>query len=352
MTARRRHLLRSIALFAVVLVGLLGLLAWQDARIASTTSREHLDAVVGAQRLVETQEARDLATRAQLIAGNQAVVGYVTQALGGALPGTTVDSTSIVDLLEERRDQLGLAVAAVLDSGGRLVATTERFSADRDFSQEPLFVDASKAQTLRDGLWIDGSRLLHIAILPLASYGSGDAYLLVGTPVGQPFAQTIAKVGAADVALVAATPEGRVVVASTLDPHQQAALSAAMPAGDATDARRLRVDIDGTPVDAMVAPLMRSSKAQLVALVTSPRSVGSFIALHLPLVLGGLLTLLLVATASSLVWTRVLGPLEQLGAVMARAADQNDLRLTVPERGIGSVSRLAATCNRLLARLA
>ena len=32
---------------------------------------------------------------------------------------------------------------------------------------------------MRTGLWRDGERLLHVAMLPLARYNAGDAYLLV-----------------------------------------------------------------------------------------------------------------------------------------------------------------------------
>lgn len=351
MAAQSRYLLASVAVVAVTALVAVGLLVWQDGRLAAATAGSHLDTVDAAQQLVESQDARDLSTRAELIAGNQAVIGYVTQALGSALPGTTIDRGSIVDLLEERRDQLGLAVAAVLDSTGKLVASTDRTARVTDFSNDPLFVAASKAQALRTGLLLDGPRLLHIAILPLAAYGSGDAYLLIGIPVGDPYARTIARISDTDVALVATTPKGRVVVASTLPANDHAAVLASLPAKIGADVQRVRLNVDGTTMAGSMSTLLGSGQAQLVGLVAAGRDVSAFTALRLPMAIGCALALLLVALATWLFWSRVLGPLAQLGGVMERAADQGDFRLTAPERGLEAVKRLAAAFNRLLAQL-
>lgn len=351
MADARRYLVRSVAGLLAALMIFAGLLAWQDARLAAASADKHLDTIRLAQRLVESQEARDLAVRAQLIAGNQAVVGYVTQALGGALPGTDIDRSSIIDLLEERRDQLGLAVAAVLDSQGNLVATTERFSATREFGKQPLFLEARAAQALRSGLWVDGSRLLHIAILPLASYGSGDAYLVVGTPIGQQFAKTIAEIGATDVALLASTPEGRVVVAGTLDPDQVTVLQAALPATSGSKEERLRIDLDGHRRSASVAPLFGSSAVRLVALVSPSRDAASFSAVRLPMLLGGTMAWLSLVMGLWLLWSRLLEPAAVLAKVMERAADTGDTHLSVPPRGVQAIARLATAFNGLLARL-
>jgi hypothetical protein len=127
-----------------------GLWRWQQSRLGVTFSDAHFAASHGAQKLVEGQRADFLANRAELLVGNQAFVGYMQLALGGALPGMAVDTSSIVDQLEERRDQFGLTVAAVLDSQGQLVVGTERFSSGRDLGAEPLFVHARDSAVLRD----------------------------------------------------------------------------------------------------------------------------------------------------------------------------------------------------------
>ena len=61
--------------------------------------------------------------------------------MGGILPGTVADNASIVDLLEERRAQLGLTIAAVINGQGQLIASRDGISEKMDFTREPLFTD-------------------------------------------------------------------------------------------------------------------------------------------------------------------------------------------------------------------
>ena len=124
----------------VLVVVTLALLRMHDERLEDALSQRHLVAIREAQRLVEAQSVRELSLRAELIASNQAVTAYVVQALDAVLPGMEVDAASVADLLEERRQQLGLAMAAVLDADGTLVATTESLSLD--FAALPSFAAA------------------------------------------------------------------------------------------------------------------------------------------------------------------------------------------------------------------
>src|SRR3989339_1095671 len=141
--------MRAAVVLAATAVVSAGLVAWQIARDARGVAHRTLTTLQLTQALVEAQQDSDLTTRGELIAGNQAVVGYMTQALGSALPGVEVDHSSIVDLLEERRTQLGLDVAAALGADGKLLATTDRHPETHDFASDPVFAAASKAQSPR-----------------------------------------------------------------------------------------------------------------------------------------------------------------------------------------------------------
>lgn len=346
---RKFHLAVSLGVFALAALGLFGLLYWQDARLSASVASDRLDTVQQVQRLVAEQQRDDLTTRAQLIAGNQAVTSYVAQALGGSLPGMEIDRVSIVDLLEERRDQLGLTLAAVLDLQGHLVATTERFSADREFGDEPLFVAARDSGMVQSGLWVDRTRLLLIAIQPLADYGFSEAFLLVAVPVNQAQAETIAGIGNTGIALVADTADGPLIAGSTLVPAQQPDLLAALPAGAAESERRLDARLDGSRYRMSVSPLFGSTTARMVALVGARADASSFVALRLPVAIAGILVLLGIAFASHWLWTRVLAPANGLADMIERAAGTGDRFLTAPEAGAAPIRRLAAAFNRLAA---
>src|SRR3546814_1440324 len=88
---RHAYMARAGAVLLLVLVVVAGLLWWQAQRIADRVVARQLDTSLAAQKLVEQQHRSDIGTRAELIAGKQAFVGYVTQATGGALTGMEVD---------------------------------------------------------------------------------------------------------------------------------------------------------------------------------------------------------------------------------------------------------------------
>ena len=91
MSASRRYVAMSLAAFFIALSVFAGLLYWQDARVTAASARSHLDTVQLTQRLVEAQDSRDLGARAELIADNQAVTGYISAALGTPLPVMAAD---------------------------------------------------------------------------------------------------------------------------------------------------------------------------------------------------------------------------------------------------------------------
>lgn len=346
--SRRHAVAAALAVLAVVTV-LAGLMLWQQARLASALGADRLQTGQTAQRVIEAQYRERLQTRVELIAGNQAFVGYVAQALGGALPGVPIDTRSIVDLLQERRQQLGLTVAAVLDSQGTLVAATERFSEDRELGAEPLFVQARDNRAIASGVWLDGERLLHVAILPLDPDGSSDGFLLVGVPLDHAIARAVADVGGTDVALLAVTREGVRVMASTLDAVAESALSQALPRGNAAlPAGPLQ--LRGSGQSASVASLLGGEVGQLVTLVSPTRGVVASPWLLLPVLLAGALAVLLVLACALLWWRRVAEPGAVLAGLLDRAA-AGDYHLKADDGGEGVMARVAASFNKLMTHL-
>lgn len=348
MALRRGKTLRAALLVGTVAIVAAGLLSWQIARDAGNAADRTLSTLQSTQKLVETQQDRDLVTRGELIAGNQAVIGYVTTALSGALPGQAIDRSSIVDLLEERRSQLGLDTTAVIGSDGTLLATTDRYLATEQFAQNPVFLAAVKAQLPRTGLWMDGDRLLHAALLPLARYGSGDAYLLVGDVVGQDFVQTIAGIGAADVVIITRGASGapRIPV-STLDPVDTGLVLDALRANRGEAGGRLGLALPGRHAESQSAPLFGNPDVRVIALAQG-QPVWAMASSHLPVLLLALVPLL--GGLAGVIWyrRRVERPLEDLERLISRAADTGDTRLRMPEQGASGLVRIAAAFNRLM----
>ena len=336
-----------LALFAGLALVVFALFRWQDARLTAAVADERLAQMERVQGLVAQVGRQALESRGQQIAGNQGVTGYVAQALGGSLPGVVFDTASLVDLLQDRRDQLDLAVAAVIDAQGQVVASSEPFAAGNDFSKNPLYLDASRTGKVHTGLMVDGGRLLRVSIQPLVDYGVGVAQLLVAERIDIVQAQAIADIGHADVALLADTHAGLLIVASTLPADQQAGLLDLLPQRGKSDVARTELRIGDARQDVSVQPLFGLPQARLVSLVRPRSDDGTFMALRLPFLIasGGLLLVLLAAAAWA--WRQWIRPANALLDVVERAAQANDMHMSVPVAGAPALRGIGDAINRI-----
>lgn len=351
MTSTARYALYSALTLIAAAATAFGLLHLHDRRVSDAIADDHLDAIRVAQTLVERGQTDQLTVRAQLIASNQAVTGYIVQSLESALPGTEVDYASVVDLLEERRNQLGLAVAAVLDADGRIVAITEPLAGRDSFGELPAFSAAREAQEARTAVFADRTRLLAIAIQPLAVYGASEAYLLVGMPINQAFAESIGKVGSADVAVLMGTADGPLIAASTLAAADSARLAAALRADASKTDGRFEIVIGGVPHRASFAPLFGDTGARLLAVIPPNRSSTVSTASRRSLLIAAGIALLVLAMALLLLWRRILAPADALARMVEYSADTGDFRVKAPLNGGKTVVRIAEAFNRACARV-
>lgn len=347
---RNRYVLSGVLLIAALAAGAYGLLRMQNQRVSAAIAEDHLDAIRGAQALVEGARNDRLKVRAELIASNQAVTGYIVQALESALPGTETDYASVVDLLEERRGQLGLALAAVLDAEGRIVAITEPLAGRESFADLPAFVEARERQQAGTAVLSDRTRLLGIAIQPLAVYGASEAYLLVAMPVNQAYAESIAEVGSAEVAVLMPGADGVLVAASTLNPAESTQLLAAIGKDSGKRDGRFDIEVGGVAYRAALAPLSGDREARLLALVPKNRESATLSESRRPLAIAVAVALALALLAMAWLWLRIYAPAEALAKVMEHSADSGDFRVKVQGTGARPLARLAEAFNRLCAR--
>lgn len=346
-------LLIVLAASAVLAIG-----AWHEARLSRALAAGDLRDLRAMHRMVERQHARETALRAEMIAGNQAVTGYIGQALDGALPGIEPDYTSVVDLLEERRAQLGLSMVAILGADGQVLASTDRLTGPLSFGDSPLFREVRERKLARGGLLVEGERLMDMLVLPLAEYGFSEIYLLVASPVDQRFVQSIADgIGAGpgvdtpaiDIAVIAQGPQGDRIAATTLAAKPAAALPLDLPANAAASAT---LDIDGVPRAAVAVPLFGDARARVLLISAPDSGATTRTAARLPLLVGGAAVLFALLVALWWIRRRWWAPFDALSRLVIYAADSGDLHLKAPVAGAAPVARLADAFNRLCARAA
>lgn len=346
-------LLIVLAASAVLAIG-----AWHEARLSRALAAGDLRDLRAMHRVVERQHARETALRAEMIAGNQAVTGYIGQALDGALPGIEPDYTSVVDLLEERRAQLGLSMVAILGADGQVLASTDRLTGPLSFGDSPLFREVRERKLARGGLLVEGERLMDMLVLPLAEYGFSEIYLLVASPVDQRFVQSIADgIGAGpsadkpgvDIAVVAQGPQGDRIAATTLAAKPAAALPLNLPANAPAPAT---LDIDGVARAAVAVPLFGDARARVLLISAPDSGAATLAAARLPLLVGGAAVLFALLAALWWIRRRWWAPFDALSRLVIYAADSGDLHLKAPVAGAAPVARLADAFNRLCARAA
>ena len=218
-----------------------------------------------------------------------------------------------------------------------------------DFARDPVFAEARKTQSVRTGLWRDGERLLHVAMLPLARYNAGDAYLLVAEEVDQDYVKTIAAIGAADVALVAPSGSGTTVVASTLPATDAEAFSKSIAqwrAEGAPDDARLHLAAGASQMRS--TPLFGNKDVRVVQ-IARRMPLSATLGAHAPTVLLAMLSLLALLAAIAWYGRRVASPLQALEVLLERATTTPDRNLRMDEAGAADVARVSAAFNRFMA---
>ena len=352
MSAASRQMVLAVGVVVAAIALAAGIVAWHDARLARALEGEQLRELRAAHRAIERQYARETALRAQMIAGNQAVTGYIAQALDSVLPGTEPDYTSVGDLLEERRGQLGLALVAILGEDGHVLVSTDRLAGQFSYADSPLFRQVREGKTARDGILVEGPRLMEMQILPLAEYGFSEIYLLVASPLDAGFAKAIAETAGPDPgidAVLLADVGGKARVAASTLPAGGDAETQAVAAAKTT--QPVGVLIGGVHRAAVSVPLFGDAQAR-VLLLSSPRP-GDAVrdAARLPLLAGAGLALLALFAAMAWFRLRWWSPMDALLRVATDAADRGDLHVRAPVVGNGAVARLADAFNRLCARV-
>ena len=181
-------------------------------QVAQRTAREALERAGSVQAALQRQRVEQLGLMARVFSGDPALTAYVSEAaeLG--------DNVSVLDLLEERQNDLGFDFAIVLDPEGRVVARTDDPNATgADLSGRSL-VRKALEELEAVGFWEQDGRLFNAVAVPLAADRLLVGFLIAGFAIDDVAALDIRRVSDAEVAfLVNAGGQPR-IAASTLEP--------------------------------------------------------------------------------------------------------------------------------------
>lgn len=342
---------RSLAL------GLLLVLAGTVAAAVGTIHLSRRQALASARhnvatggKLLATLERMDmdnLALRAQALANDPAFVDYVAQSL---IPnpqlGGAIDSASIIDQLNERRH--GYDVALVLDPAGKPAGMSGLLARSPvDIANDPLVHRAIASQQRVQGYWLDGDRLLRVAIAPLLRGRNLQGLVVAASRVESTFANEVHDTTGVDLALL-----------STSSPTVPLVFSGAA-APSSTELTRLRgaalsgsgdpqsLPVAGWSVAYALAMPVSNGRAAWLLLPSSGSVERSVPREAIPLLSGVACLGLLAVLGMVWLWWRTWLPLERMLYIVDRAVAGDD-HMTLRMGGSAVVRQLRDRVNQLI----
>jgi serine/threonine-protein kinase len=327
-------------------------------RIARDAVLDSLRSSATAQSAFQEQRYRQLLLISRLYAADPYLSAYLSEA------ATHGDTRSILDQLSERRNDLGFDFAIVLDPQGKVVARTDRpEGTGEDLSKRPLVAAALAADNRESrGVWREGDRLYYALAVPLVKDFTPFGYLVTGFQINDQAegVKEVRDVSGADVAFVAAGPQGPKIVATTLPPPTARSLAAtlaghrmgaALRTGQAVP--RTELSLNGEPWIVVESPLRDADGAPVgatVALASLEKELATYRQIQNVLLGTGLAAVLLAPFLSFAFARRAMRPVRRLAAA-AEAARQGDYDQTIDSGRNDEVGRLAHTFHELLADL-
>lgn len=307
----------------LIAAGFLTLSLWLDAR-QQARDRSAFDArMTAAQAEVEAAIAADLDARAGWLATDPASVAYFADAMTA-----DPDTASISDLLEERRQQLGLDSVGLIDAEGRWIAGTRRW---QDSGGKPAghaaFVAARDSGRPARGLVREESRVFLGVIQPLLRGGARVAFVYAGR-----------ELDAALLRRLTLLVDGELALIDDATKPQLWAREGERDAGAWLSAL-------GAEASAWRAPLFGDRHARLLA---QPASMAP--GDRLPLLVAALAFAAFWLLLLAAIWRRLLQPIDSALGLLERAA-RGDFNLRAPAWPSGTRGRFASAFDVLMQRV-
>lgn len=324
--------------------------------IARQAVAESLEASYSMESTFTNQRYDQLQLISTLFVGEPYLTAYMAEAADSG------DTRSMVDLLVERRSDLGYDFAILLDPQGRVLAHTGRpDAAGEDLAERPL-VAAALQDYQASGVWKEGGRLYEAVAVPVTQGVDLLGFLVTGFELTDAEARRIQQVGGTEMVFLTEQADGFQVTASTVEPRIETALLEELAGrpdliesamGQGRMVETFDVSLEGDQWIGRLAPLKDAAGEPVgasVALASMDRQLAPYRQITTALLLAGLVALL---AASALAWTlarRTLRPVHRLVRA-ADAARKGDYDQTISSRRNDEIGDLADSFDALLTDL-
>jgi HAMP domain-containing protein len=328
--------------------------------IARSAVVDSLKSSATAQAAFQNQRYQQLRLMARLFATEPNIAAYLSEA------SSTGDTRSVLDLLNERRNDFKYDFAILLDPNGKVVARTDQPQATgQNLSRRALVMAALGSDTKEaEGVWQEGGDLYYAVAVPVVKDFTPFGYLVAGFQITNQAEglREVREISGADVAFISNGPSGPQIVATTLPPGTAASLAASLgPASRGMGAAlrsgkavpQAEVSLGGEPWLALISPL-RDAEGKPVGATMALASLKQKLAVYQQIqnvLLGAGLAAVLIAPFLSFAFARrALKPVRQL-LTAAEAARQGQYDQKIDSGRRDEVGRLAQAFQELLADL-
>lgn len=311
------------------------------------------------QRYFLQQETRELELVSELIASDRAFVAYVSQALNVG-EDQPVDIRSVTDLLNTNSAEYGFDFSVVLSPDGVVqVETGDLVRLGEDLSERELVATALQSLSSDAGLWFEDRQVLQVAITPLLTGRTIQAYLLTGSRITDEFVGDLARISGIELAYASLEGDRAHIATSTLRISESEDLAGFLSSdeqvlenlriGRALELRTAR--LAGQNWIIRVVPLVDANdSAMLISLVPEAQLFKAFKDISNVLVIAGLMSILLALVVSVTASRSFLKPIDSLIGV-AEDATRGEYQSHIDVAGSTELRRLERAFNRMVSDL-
>jgi HAMP domain-containing protein len=336
----------------------------QGRKIAEQSVQRTLDTSSGVQANSKQSQLQQVQNMVQFIAQDPAIVQYfesstdIDLGLGDGMGGTT----SLTDLLAERREQYGFDLGIFLDPQGEVLARTDEAEAVKQNLSGDVFLASAISEAIPvSGLWRQDRQLMQAAVMPILRGEDLLGFLVLGDAIDDALAGDIAKVSGADVAYVFVDSDQSALAASSLDADTAEALIAFLATradlrqaiAEAKPLERIDVQLGGRDWIGRVGPVDADAGGALgatVSLTSRDRAYAGFQRILNLVLATGIGSLLAALPLSYLLARALLKPVRTLADAAESAADGHyQTRLSIA--GNDELARLSRAFDHLLSDL-
>jgi len=328
-------------------------------KVAHDAARDSLKSSASVQETFQAQRYDRLQLASRIFLSNPNLTAYVNTA------AESHDTKSLLDLLDQGKEDLGFDFAILLDPSGVVVARTDKNSAGQNLAQRPLV-----AKALTDfqaaGVWREDDRLYYAVAAPVQAQLTVYGYLVTGFAITQVQAKEVNEISGADVAFLTDVGEksggAPKLVTTTLPTALGRSLAEAVAANPrlveqmrkrSETPKEVELTLDGEPWLALATPLLDAAgqpEGATVALVSLSRQMAAYREIETALLVAGLVSSLLGGAAAFLIARRTLAPVGRLVAA-TEAARQGEYDQKIGSDRNDEVGKLARAFDVLLGDL-